>query len=356
MNTSFISRLVVALSCVWLGVVDAVQAAQEPGTGGDPAVAAPAADVGAAPGGRVLVPLERGRGGPSGAQTAEAMVSPAPAASLIPSLHDPDDVALLKTGLRINHPGRRVAFYGYVELGALSIASHTFQSGRNGSLFDLKNEGNQSTMFFFARLSAELEFLRRHSFIFVYQPIDLRTEAVAKRDLSFDQVTFRAGTPMDLRYGFDFYRLTYQFDVFKSPRYELAFGLGGQVRNAKIVFTSVDGQQRSISDDLGFVPLLRLRARYTFQNGLWLGAEADGFYANVAVLNGGRSDVEGAIWDASLRLGLRLTTFMDAFVNLRYLGGGASGTSANGSDNPGGDGYTYNWLHAVVVSLGFGVR
>ena len=31
--------------------------------------------------------------------------------------------------------------YGYVELGALAIASHTFQSGRSGSLFDLKTEG-----------------------------------------------------------------------------------------------------------------------------------------------------------------------------------------------------------------------
>ncbi len=267
-----------------------------------------------------------------------------------------EDVAVFPTNLRLNNPAGNVALFAYAEVGALGFVHHTFQSGRNGTLFDFKTEGNQSTMFLFLRLSAELNLWKRHSFIFVYQPIDVRTEAVAGRDVSFDQTTFTAGTPMDIRYGFDFYRLTYQFDIFKSPRYELAFGLGGQLRNAKIVFSSVDGQKRSISDDLGFVPLLRLRGRYTFANGVWMGLEADGFYANVSVLNGGRSDVEGAIWDVSLRAGMTLTSFLDAFVNLRYLGGGANGTSSKGSDNLGGDGYTYNWLHTLVLSLGFGIR
>lgn len=269
---------------------------------------------------------------------------------------DEDDVAILKTPFRLNNPARPVAFYAYAEIGAQGFISHEYQSGQNGTRFDLKTEGNQSTMFLFARLSAELELFKRHSFIFVYQPFDVRTQAVARRDVTFDQTTFATGTPLDIRYGFDFYRLTYQFDIFKSSRYELAFGLGGQLRNAKIVFTSVDGRQRSISDDLGFVPLLRVRGRYTFQNGVWLGLEADGFYANIAGLNGGRSDVEGAIWDASLRVGMRLTSFMDTFLNLRYLGGGGNGTSSSGSDNLGGDGYTYNWLHSMIASIGFGVR
>lgn len=282
----------------------------------------------------------------------------APSPQLVPprTASASDDVAMFPTSFRLNNPTGNVALFAFAEVGALGFVHHTFQSGKNGTLFDLRTEGNQSTMFLFLRLSAELNLFKRHSLIFVYQPIDLRTEAVTKRDVSFDQVTFPTGTPIDIRYGFDFYRLTYQFDLFKSSRYELAFGLGGQLRNAKIVFGSVDGRQRSVSDDLGFVPLLRLRGRYTFSNGVWLGLEADGFYANIRGLNGGRSDVEGAIWDASLRAGVTLTSFLDAFVNLRYLGGGGNGTSSNGSDNLGGDGYTYNWLHALVLSLGFGIR
>ena len=88
---------------------------------------------------------------------------------------DVDDVALLKTPFRLNHPARNVAFFANVELGALSFVKHSFQSGKDGSVFDLKTEGNQSTMFLFARLSAELEFVKRHSFIFVYQPLEHRS-------------------------------------------------------------------------------------------------------------------------------------------------------------------------------------
>jgi hypothetical protein len=38
------------------------------------------------------------------------------------------------------------------------------------------------------------------------------------------------------------------------------------------------------------------------------------------------------------------------FLNLRYLGGGASGTSPD--ENTVGDGYVSNWLHFMTLSLG----
>ncbi len=99
----------------------------------------------------------------------------APPSPLFLTPIDVDDVALLKTPFRLNHPARNVAFFANVELGALSFVKHSFQSGKDGSVFDLKTEGNQSTMFLFARLSAELEFVKRHSFIFVYQPLEHRS-------------------------------------------------------------------------------------------------------------------------------------------------------------------------------------
>lgn len=47
--------------------------------------------------------------------------------------------------------------------------------------------------------------------------------------------------------------------------------------------------------------------------------------------------------------GFQLTEDYDAFLNFRYLGGGAEGTS----DSEFGDGFTKNWLHFATVSLGF---
>jgi hypothetical protein len=71
----------------------------------------------------------------------------------------------------------------------------------------------------------------------------------------------------------------------------------------------------------------------------------------VSYLNGSDNEVVGAILDASLRGGLKLTKEVDAFLNTRYLGGGAVGTS-NDPMAP-SDGYVKNWLHFGTVSVGF---
>ena len=102
------------------------------------------------------------------------------------------------------------------------------------------------------------------------------------------------------------------------------------------------------------MPLLKLRVRKDFDSGYFLGTEIDGFYANIRILNGDtESDVTGAIYDGSLRAGKRLGDGLDAFLNVRFLGGGAEGTSEDDArDNP-GDGYSKNWLHTASISLGF---
>ena len=79
--------------------------------------------------------------------------------------------------------------------------------------------------------------------------------------------------------------------------------------------------------------------------------EADGIYAPVSYLNGSDNEIVGAILDASLRLGYEIQKPVSAFANLRYLGGGAVGTSDN-NEGP-GDGYVKNWLNFLTVSAGF---
>lgn len=261
---------------------------------------------------------------------------------------------LLPTTFRINNPARPVALRLNAELGTIGILKHTIQFSQDGSELDYVREGGQNNLYFFARISAELEIFRRHSFILLYQPLDVKTEEVLRRDISIDKQLFPSGTPVNFRYGFDFYRFSYQFDFFKSPRYELAIGLGLQLRNASISFTSGDGTLRRVNNNIGPVPLLRMRGRYTFDNGLFLGMEVDGLYARGKVITGSLYSFEGALLDASIRMGVAATSFMDVYLNLRYLGGGAQGTSDN--NPPPSDGYTNNWLHTLVTSIGFTVR
>ena len=64
--------------------------------------------------------------------------------------------------------------------------------------------------------------------------------------------------------------------------------------------------------------------------------------------------VSGAILDASLRYGLTLNESVDAFVNARYIGGGASGQQANPESR--GDGYTDNWLGTFALTVGMYIK
>lgn len=253
----------------------------------------------------------------------------------------------------LNSPSGSYEWRASAELGALQVREHTIQFGQNGTKLDYVSDGGQNILFPFRRLSAELHLKPRHTVVFLIQPLDVRTEATLEDPLVVDSDTFPAGTGMNLRYGFDFYRFSWQYDFCPKPERELAVGLSLQLRNASISFASQDGEQLRVYQDLGPVPVVRLRARLPLTDQTWFGAEVDGFYAQGKVTTGStnvESGFKGAILDASLRYGMSLNESIDGFFNLRYLGGGASGQQEN-PENP-GDGYTDNWLGTVSISLG----
>ncbi|MDP3278281.1 MAG: hypothetical protein Q8Q09_24045 [Deltaproteobacteria bacterium] len=254
----------------------------------------------------------------------------------------------------LNPVSRFWAVRATAELGVLSVVSHTIQLSQTGSTIDYVREGGQNNLALFARVSAEVELGRHHNFVFLYQPIDLRTQVRVARDLLINNVLFARGTGLDLRYGFDFYRLSYMYDFFADPNQELSVGATFQLRNAAISFTSTDGVNRVLNSNVGLVPALKARGRYTFRSGVFMGFEVDGIYANIPGLNGSDIPVEGAILDGSIRAGLRLWGPTEVFVNLRYLGGGSRGVGRDVMAP--GDGYVNNWFHTMAISIGANVR
>lgn len=242
------------------------------------------------------------------------------------------------------------------ELGFLAPVSHRIQFGTDATMFDYVSEGGQDNLFTFVRASADLDIGSRHSVIFLFQPLDLRSEVTVDRDVTVSNVTFPAGTPMELRYGFSFVRGSYLYDFVEGPRKELALGLSLQIRNATIDFASKDGTLFTSERDIGPVPILKVRGRTPIGENAWVGAEVDGFYAPVSYLNGDDNDVIGAIVDGSLRAGLAQKGGTDLFVNLRYIAGGAQGYSDIEDVDSGSDGYTENWLQFMTVSLGATIR
>lgn len=255
----------------------------------------------------------------------------------------------------LNNADRPYALSLHAELGALKPLVHNIQFSQSGTQLDYVKDGGQDVAFPFLRLSADAHFGPRHTATFLYQPLDIQTQVWLTEDLVVDDATFPADSAVDLRYGFSFWRGSYTYDLLPGDKRELALGLGLQIRNANIQFTSANGELRRTNRDIGPVPLLKVRARTPVgDQGYWVGTEVDGFYAPIKYLNGGTSDVVGAILDASVRAGVELDGGVHPFLNLRAISGGATGTSSN--PTPPGDGYNRNWLTFMSLSLGVDVR
>lgn len=238
------------------------------------------------------------------------------------------------------------------ESGFTFVGKNSIQFGRVGPRLDYVREGGQDNLLPFLRLSAEARLFDRHSFIFLYQPLGAQTQTVLPRTFNFDNVVFPSGTAVNAGYGFDFYRFSYLYDLLADEKFELSVGVSLQIRNANISFTSVDGALRTVNNDIGFVPILKVRSRYTFDNGMFLGLEADAIYVSGKMIPTGRNanDFEASLYDLSVRAGSRVTDFAEIYGNLRVLGGGARATEKN--PRPGTDGFSENWLNTVILSLG----
>lgn len=243
------------------------------------------------------------------------------------------------------HPHLRVT----TEIGFLAVIDHTIQFSNYGTKFSYNQDGGQNVLFPITRLSADLFLNPVSTFTLLYQPLELNSKSTLTSDVQVDDTVFPAGTAMEYRYSFPFYRASYLYDFDQALDRELAIGGSLQIRNATIEFARADGAELTRDSNIGLVPLLKFRWKAPVGGKWWLGTEIDGIYAPISYLNGNDNEVVGALLDVSFRAGLSLMDEREVFMNLRYLGGGAVGTS---DDQAGpGDGYVNNWLHFITLSL-----
>ncbi len=249
------------------------------------------------------------------------------------------------------------------ETGAVKILSHTIQIGSDGDMFDYVEEGGQHILYPFTRLTTELSVKNRHTVIFLYQPFEVATTVRFDAARQFDDVVFLANEGVNLTYSFPFYRLSYLYDFAKSNDLELAAGASLQLRNASIRFESTNGERTVVSQNLGPVPIIKIRGEYTFVDsaipGAFVALEADGFYASSAFINGAEYEFTGSIFDASLRAGFEPTPGVELFANLRGFGGGGAGTRPPEERevwSESRDGFTDNFLTTMALTLGARLR
>lgn len=230
----------------------------------------------------------------------------------------------------INPEEAKVKLNFEIETGLVGVLSHTYQSGKTedgATNFDYVKQGGQDVLFPFDRYVANITIKERHKISLMYQPLKVTTNVTFRDDVRIDSVLFSEGTPMELIYGFPFYRLTYSYSFINSDNFTLAGGVALQVRNANIVFKAIDGSDMTVANNVGLVPSLNLNGRYDFNGGAFLGFEVTGIYASSAIINGASFAFEGSLLDASLRGGYTLIDGLDVFANFRFLGGTAKGES-----------------------------
>jgi len=178
----------------------------------------------------------------------------------------------------------------------------------------------------------------------LYQPFSSQGVRTPSADERYEGVTFSAGSPVRTEFNFPYYRLSYLYEVTASEHGYLSFGFTGQIRNANYTFASLDGEEFSRTSSVGFVPALKTRGEVSLGQSAFVGLEADGIYAPISVINGSSNETVGAILDTSVRAGIRVHDRSDIFLNLRYLGGGAT------NEDP--SNFAKNWLHVFFVGLG----
>ncbi len=260
----------------------------------------------------------------------------------------------------INQKDKPVQVYFEVETGLFGVLSHTFQTGRTeegATRFDFVEQGGQDILFPFDRYVAGLKINDKHKIGLLYQPLTVLTNVTFREDVMMDSVVFSAGTPMEINYGFPFYRFTYSYSFVNSEKFELAAGIALQARNANIVFKAIDGSAMTVANNTGPVPSINLYGKYTFPSGMFLSLDATGLYASSAIINGASFAFEGSILDASLRAGYPLIPGLDVFGNLRFLGGTSKGESQYPDRNwsESNERYGENYLSTMSFTLGLSI-
>ncbi|MFO7881938.1 MAG: hypothetical protein R6U52_05330 [Kosmotogaceae bacterium] len=263
-------------------------------------------------------------------------------------------ISVFSTGL-LDKSDRWYSFSLSYEKGFVKLLNHTIQFGEEGDMFDYITEGGQDILFPTDTYKVEMRLRERHNIALLYQPLEINTKFLLEEDKKIDYVDFLEGDVLLAKYSFPFWRVSYSYALINSDKFMLSVGASLQLRNASISFETIDGSKFVGNQNLGPVPVIKLLGRYNFRNGFYIEADVDGFYATSRWFNGADYDFTGSILDANLNLGFNLSDSMDTYINLRYLGGTAEGTSQD-TETSLSDGYTSNKLSTFILSFGFNLH
>ncbi|HMA77359.1 MAG TPA: hypothetical protein VKO43_08625 [Candidatus Krumholzibacteriaceae bacterium] len=181
--------------------------------------------------------------------------------------------------------------------------------GDGGTKFSLSEELETDAEGFY-RIRVFYNFNERHHLGVLYAPLSINSNGKLDRDLVFEGETFGADTPLEAKYRFNSYRLTYRYDFMRNDKIEMGIGFTGKIRDAEIAVKG-DGLE-SEKSNVGFVPIIHYRL-------LWKFAEKFAFLLDGDALVAPQGRAE----DILAALTFRATDKIDMYAGYRILEGGA---------------------------------
>lgn len=203
---------------------------------------------------------------------------------------------------------------------------------------DVQRPGNAGTRFGlddtvgtgpypFLRIEAAYRLSDRHELRGLIAPFQIEESGALRQDTLYDGQSFSTG-PVDAKYRFNSYRLTWRYTLVDSDRALLKLGATGKIRDAEVVLRQGATQARDAN--VGFVPLLHAYGEVRLGD-RWRGiVDFDG-------LVGPR----GRAIDIAFKLGYDITRDLTLEAGYRVLEGGVK------SD----DVYSFALFNYAIVGL-----
>jgi hypothetical protein len=168
----------------------------------------------------------------------------------------------------------------------------------------------------------------RQSLRLLVAPLREEVQFAPESAVSFQELVFPGGEPIDATYVFNSYRLTWYWRFPPGKKWSFRLGATLKLRDAQIALAGAPG--RSAKDDLGLVPLLHVAARYQASERFALELEADALAAP-----------QGRAEDVSLKGVVRVSDRVEVDFGYRLLEGGADNDEV----------YTFAFFHYAVAGV-----
>lgn len=217
---------------------------------------------------------------------------------------------------------------GALEVGPAWQARNDFRiPGDGGTLVKLADEagGGPSTAW---RATLSWDLTERQSLRLLAAPLRVDASFTPSSPVVFQELVFPAGAPVDARYVFDSYRLTWYWRYAPAGKWSFRLGATAKIRSAEIGLSGAAGS--SVKENLGVVPLLYVYARYQATDRFALELEADALAAP-----------QGRAEDVSLKGVWRLSDRVELDAGYRLLEGGADNDEV----------YTFALFHYATAGL-----